>query len=304
MPPKIGVWASSMHKIEPYVDELFVTWEISIKCNYDCSYCGDVSDLNGEVLSHSRYLEIADHIHRLTSFHTNVHLNITGGEPTQIPDLIGLCKHLKQLNPSMTININSNGSKGVLYYHELSQWVDTFDLSAHFEWIKTKAFIKKMAKLRRLVGKKLCIHIMAEPQAWDDFVLMSQAFQRWGFQTSELRIRQATYTPEQDAYLQRNSRSSLAPDVIVDGVAENSLDLKNRMLRAGLQKHENYFEGWMCSATSTSLFIKADHLWGGVCWNHDYGTIDHVQHLIKEKICSPVKRCMCNSDLRARKERL
>ena len=69
MPLKIGAWASLMHKIEPLVDELMVAWLITIKCNYDCSYCGpQLHDPNGRVFTQKeRYKTIFDHIHRLTN---------------------------------------------------------------------------------------------------------------------------------------------------------------------------------------------------------------------------------------------
>lgn len=304
MPPKIGVWASLMRKIEPLVDELMVAWLITIKCNYDCSYCGpQLHDPNGRVFTQERYRTIFDHIHRLTKHHPSVHLNLTGGEPTQIPDLIGLCRYIKTVDSGITINVNSNGSKGADYYIELASLVNSLDLSIHFEFVKHRAFMKKMAKIKRRVGNRLNVHVMAEKPHWDKFVQTTELLSRWGFNTSELRIMKETYTEDQENYLRRNSAPRLLNDMLVDGVEEDSLVFKNYLIKEHNQVRKNYFEGWKCWATSESLLVREDTLYGGVCENHVYGQIDDVTQLIEFKTCAPRLLCMCNADLRARKER-
>ena len=91
--------------------------------------------------------------------------------------------------------------------------------------------------------------------------------------------------------------------MLVDGVEEDSLVFKNYLIKEHNQVRKNYFEGWKCWATSKSLLVREDTLYGGVCENHVYGRIDDVTQLIEFKTCAPRLLCMCNADLRARKER-
>ena len=66
MPLKIGAWASSMYKIEPAVDEFFITWLVSKKCNYDCTYCGPGShNVNGLVESNLTYIDQFNSLYKL-----------------------------------------------------------------------------------------------------------------------------------------------------------------------------------------------------------------------------------------------
>ena len=71
-----------------------------------------------------------------------------------------------------------------------------------------------------------------------------------------------TYTEDQENYLRRNSAPRLLNDMLVDGVEEDSLVFKNYLIKEHNQVRKNYFEGWKCWATSESLLVREDTLYG------------------------------------------
>ena len=108
-----------------------------------------------------------------------------------------------------------------------------------------------------------------------------------------------------------------ALDVIVDGKVTSSLELKNSLI-TNWYKHDpwkqNYFKDWQCWVTSQNLSLNQSTLLGGMCGIKNYGSVFDKPTLIESVVCknglldtpstySFRQRCMCNADLRARKER-
>lgn len=322
MPPKIGVWASSMHKIEPAVDEFFITWLVSLKCNYDCSYCGpDSHDVNGVVHSSDHYIKEFNALYEIIKDRSNIHINITGGEPTQISNLVDLCKHIKTVDPSIVINVNTNGSKGVDYFFELIRWIDALDVSLHFEYVKLQAFLKKMGKLHQKIKSRLTIYVMAEENYYEQCKRTLEILDKFNFNFILSSIIPRKYSIDySEEYLDlfKKYPSESALDVIVDGKVTSSLEVKNSLI-TNWYKHDpwkkNYFTDWRCWVTSQNLSLSNGTLLGGMCAIKNYGSVFDKPTLIESVTCrnglldTPSTytfrgRCMCNADLRARKERL
>lgn len=297
-----------MNLIEPAVDELMVTWHMSRYCNFACSYCGSADYLQGERPSLAEAKKRFNSLYQLIKHHPNIHINLTGGEPTQLDGLIDLCKHIKQTNSSIILNVNSNGTKSAEYYLRLVQWVDSLDISTHLDFIKLKPFMKKMAKIRRQ-SDSLCIHIMAEKAYFSQFKWLCSILSRYHFQFQVLKIVQETYDEEWEQEIQRWKNEATVKDVWVDGKLTSSLDVKNQMWdhitdhssHAALVK-QNPFLGWQCWAPSTSLCLYGDQLFGGMCERVKYGCVHDAIQLINQIECQN-SICSCNADIRAKKQK-
>ena len=217
-----------MQKIEPLIDEFIVTWLVSKKCNYDCTYCGPGShDVNGVVKSNQTYIDEFNSLYELISNKENIHINITGGEPTELDDLIGLCKHIKTTDPKIRINVNTNGSKGVNYYLELAKWIDYLDISLHFEYVKLQAFLKKMGKLQQKIKSMLNIYVMAEIDYYDQCKKTCEILDKFNFNFILSSVMHEDYPDHYLALFDKYKNDTTIQDVLVDNTPTSSLDVKN-----------------------------------------------------------------------------
>ena len=303
-----------MQKIEPLIDEFIVTWLVSKKCNYDCTYCGPGShDVNGVVKSNQTYIDEFNSLYELISNKENIHINITGGEPTELDDLIGLCKHIKTTDPKIRINVNTNGSKGVNYYLELAKWIDYLDVSLHFEYVKLQAFLKKMGKLQQKIKSMLIIYVMAEIDYYNQCKKTCEILDKFNFNFILSSIMHEDYPSHYLELFKKYKNDTTIQDVLVDNIPTSSLDVKNFLINDWHSKTDkNYFAGWRCWATSRSLSIIEGTLFGGMCMIKKYGDIHNTTKLIDSVICQNgllddesiytfQGNCMCNADIRTKK---
>lgn len=136
---------------------LSVDWYIGRRCNFDCSYCADyVHDSFSSALSFDKIKKFIDKLYKI--YGTSIRLSITGGEPVMNPDLIRICRYIKQELNIDEIAIATNGSWPFDYYLELFEYVDHLTISLHFEHIldrldEYEAKIKKLESFRKSWNK-------------------------------------------------------------------------------------------------------------------------------------------------------
>jgi len=109
-----------------------VLWDLSRKCNYDCSYCWPA--VHNKVDPHKDYdlmIKTFDNIIDNWAEGESIRWNFGGGEPTLHPEFINLMKHLKK-RKQWTL-VTSNGTRDYKYWKELIPNLNTVLMSAHFD---------------------------------------------------------------------------------------------------------------------------------------------------------------------------
>lgn len=91
-----------------------ITWVVSNVCNFSCAYCPD------ELHNHtnkfpSSYESVLKFIKKATNLNKMVHIELTGGEPTLWPKLIGFLQEMRCL-PNVTVEITTNGSRSEKFW--------------------------------------------------------------------------------------------------------------------------------------------------------------------------------------------
>lgn len=117
-----------------------VYWEISRRCNYDCSYCW--SWIHNNTDKHRSLEELMKATHLLNDKFTkgeSVNFIISGGEPTANPAFLDWLRYLSSFNHH--ISLHSNGSRKPEYYQEIIHYGD-LNLSVHFEFYNREKFVK------------------------------------------------------------------------------------------------------------------------------------------------------------------
>lgn len=95
-----------------------VTWDISRRCNYACSYCHpSVSNQYDSHHSKRTLIEAVERVHRRFCDGEKAKWVFTGGEPTINPAFMDVVGKINSLGH--TIHVQSNGSRGSDYFREL-----------------------------------------------------------------------------------------------------------------------------------------------------------------------------------------
>lgn len=112
-----------------------ILWDLGRRCNYDCSYCW--SSVHNRTEEHKDYDTVIRVINKLiTSWSKNnqIRWNFGGGEPTLHHKFIDIIKYLKS-NNQWTM-VTSNGTRDYKYWKEAVKYLNSINLSAHFDGLK------------------------------------------------------------------------------------------------------------------------------------------------------------------------
>lgn len=109
-----------------------ILWDIGRKCNYNCSYCWPSVHSNTE-----KFPDFDDVIRTIDMIIDNwsdgeeIRWNFGGGEPTMHPKFLEIIKYLKSRN--QWVLVTTNGSRSTKFWKEAVQYVNSINMSAHFE---------------------------------------------------------------------------------------------------------------------------------------------------------------------------
>lgn len=145
-----------------------VLWDISRRCNYDCSYCWpEVHNTTDEHKSLAVLQSAADHIIDNWASGEEVRWYFGGGEPTLNPDFEPFIEHLS--SRGQWVMLVTNGSQGPSYWAKNADHYNTLIFSAHFEFMKPELFAKNYQRVVEVMlagSKKLndfIVKLMTKP---------------------------------------------------------------------------------------------------------------------------------------------
>lgn len=114
-----------------------VLWDLGRQCNYDCSYCWpNVHNRHEPHKDYKVLVNTCDKIINEWSNGNSIRWNFGGGEPTLHPDFLSLMKHLKSKN--QWTMVTSNGTRDYKYWREAVLYLNSVNLSAHFDGLVTE----------------------------------------------------------------------------------------------------------------------------------------------------------------------
>ena len=155
-----------------------VYWEISRRCNYDCSYCW--SWIHNNTDKHRSLEELMKATHLLEDKFIKgekVNFIISGGEPTANPAFLDWLRYLYSFEHH--ISLHSNGSRKPEYYQEIIHYGD-LNLSVHFEFYNREKFVKvveaivqEKARTRFLLGH-LEVKFMMAPHNHNEAISLEE----------------------------------------------------------------------------------------------------------------------------------
>jgi hypothetical protein len=127
-----------------------ILWDISRRCNYDCSYCWpSVHNTTDPHLPLATLQQTSDYLIDQWANGGEIHWYFGGGEPTLNPDFEPFVEHLA--NRNQWIMLVSNASQGPSYWAKNANHYNTLIFSAHFEFMKPALFAKNYKQVGEVI---------------------------------------------------------------------------------------------------------------------------------------------------------
>lgn len=281
-----------------------VSWTMSNKCNYSCSYCPDM--LHNGTTGHPKWESVKHFITSLSLPERNICYRISGGEPTTWKYFTDMAKLVK--DQGHTFTFLTNGFRKIEYFEEISRHSDGILLSYHPEYATPEHF----AAIARNSHCPVAVQLMLVPEQFDQLCEIARQIYEGDTNVAiwpKVILDKQTFSNEMYAYTQ-DQLDFIAnwpyyraiDDYYLDRGAitlDNEEIKMNQVITRGLNRHK----GWECWAGLHMLHID---MWGRVyranCKEGGVlGTIGDFK-LPKSTITCGKDVCACLSDIALRKQ--
>ena len=291
-------------------------WELTLKCNLDCSYCGDGHDNSTKHPPLDECVETIDFMYKYVDLYMQhrirglkrVVLNVYGGESLHHPDIVQVLEQVRaRYQPyrdrwNLCITTTTNAIVSSAKLEKIIPLIDEFTVSYHTESTdKQKDLFRKNVLQIKASGKDIKCVVLMHPQGelFDD----AQRMVEW-LEHNQVRMlpRQLDHQePEKYTYKEHQvvwfdklyTKRSYGVDVQLPA-GDTDLTQTGRSCCGGKQlcgdnnfnqRHSfvnNVFTGWSCSVNWFFLFVK--QVTGHIYTNRDCmmnfeGTVGPIGHL-------------------------
>lgn len=299
-------------KIE-YVDKLkenwfLITWDLSNKCNYRCSYCPSM--FNDGSSGWPDINEVKQFISNINSelSYKDICLRISGGEPTYWKHFIEFARTAKE--HKNTFSFLSNGSRDINYFKEINNYTDGLMLSYHPEYANINHFID----IANVMDCPVIVNLMISPDNFDTMknvaleLYNTNKISVWPKvildKTSDINNitnNVISYTNEQKDFIEHwpyfvnvDDRKMHRGEILFDGKVTTA----NKLILNKLNQHK----GWECYAGLDMINVDFyGNVYRANC--EQGGSLGHISNftLPKNTIICQKDSCNCLSDIYLRK---
>lgn len=288
-------------------DWFLVSWTLSNKCNYRCSYCPDI--LHNGSTGQPRWDTVERFVKNFKIPNKEICFRLSGGEPTYWKHFVDLAKLVKK--QGHRFSFLTNGSRDPEYYKDLSNYTDGYIISYHPEFANL-THIKNIVKVSNC---PVFINLMLSPENFDEmFDIAEEIF----FSTDNVSIWPKVILDKTNIDTITNKPANYSQDqldTINNWPFFRNLD-DNHLHRGELllddmpvtannliTKNQNTFYGWKCWAGLHMINID---MWGNIyradC--KEGGALGNIERykLPTDTIQCGKSVCACLSDIYLRKE--
>lgn len=289
-------------------DWFLVSWTLSNKCNYRCSYCP--SRLHDGSTGHKKWDTVKNFVENFDANGKQICYRISGGEPTYWKHFIDMAKLVKQ--QGQYFSFLTNASQKVEYFAEITEHTDGMIISYHPEF----ADIDHIIEVIKVMTCPVAVNLMMLPDnfdqlldiaerlfncsdnvmIWPKVILDKQEIE--GYPTNEV----SAYSMSQQNIITNWPYTRKLDDtklhrggLLLDGKDINANDL--------IVNELNAHKGWNCWAGLDMISID---MWGDIyraeC--QQGGKIGNLEkyNLPDKTITCGKEKCYCLSDIYLRKE--
>ncbi len=120
-----------------------VLWDLTRRCNYDCSYCWPyVHNKTERFLPIELILTTCERLIYEWADNSEIRFNFGGGEPTMHPGFLDVIKYLKE--NGQWVLVTTNGSRHSAFWKEAVKYINSINMSAHFEFVNKSRFLENL----------------------------------------------------------------------------------------------------------------------------------------------------------------
>lgn len=263
-----------------------VAWESTLKCNLDCSYCGDGHD---NTQSHPPLNECLSTVDFITTYLDiqmstkpdylkTASLNIQGGESIFHPNIVEILqyvRHKKSLYSTwhLEVSLITNAISGKTRWKELVNFVDYFTISYHSEVTeKQQELFKNNVLHLKEKNKNFHVAVLMHPKHWDKCQATIEWCKLHGIRYLPRQLDhhwldfRFNYNSEQAEFL--TGKPAVTPLKKVISIVTNGFNLSSqgRACCGGNElcldgNNTNYvngnnFKGWTCSVDKFFLYVR------------------------------------------------
>ena len=302
-----------MHKLEyeniDKKDWFLVSWTLSNKCNYRCSYCPDI--LHDGSTGHADWEQVKSFIENFEVPGKQICYRISGGEPTYWKHFKDMAKLVSEKEHKFSFL--TNASRDPKYFEEIKDYTDGMMISYHPGY----ASVIDIVAVCRAFLKPVILNLMMVPEAFEDMKVVAEKIYEY---TDNVSIHPKVildktsgdfvsnnvldYTEEQKQFIDTwpyyrdvEFYDLHRGDMLLDGQPITANDL--------ILNGKNKFVDWKCWAGMDGINIdmwgdvyRADCQFGGKIGSIKEGYIN----LPSSPIVCKKNTCSCLSDLYIRKE--
>lgn len=313
-----------VHSNYPYIP--IVTWNLTTKCNFACSYC--LPHLHDGKFGFPDYDNALHFVKELSKTYNHIFFELVGGEPTLWPKLIEFLKEVQNYS-NVTTLILTNGSRTNSWWQKYADaGLDKktiFVFSYHNEFINDELYYKNLEIISEkhsvvsmmLMNPEKFYHIKALGERIQENLAVDVIYKPIREQMHNTNLIDG-YTEDMLEILKRSpqagryDRSKFTKDtdsivwptkVLVDGEEVNWQKL--------IIEKKHSFKGWKCTAGTTRFCIDFD---GTVytCSEARYFdqtkskfTLGNINNrdvkIINDYVICPAEYCPCKMDALAAK---
>ncbi len=238
------------------IAETYINWNLSRRCNFDCSYCSDgLHDNISPLLSETELERAAQSLANVPG--KTIFLSLTGGEPTLHKPLERMLRILSEIEgKEFKVCLTTNGSRTIEYFYRLRPFINHLTFSAHLEFFDQESILKKAFGLHNIFGSDLGINLMLLPGKLYEIKMIYERLKASSINVSVRKVRKKNskiffeYSEEEEKFLcQAIEGANLRKDLLIS-IARNSNEMEEKMVTAndintlGL----NQFQGIQCQA--------------------------------------------------------
>lgn len=241
-------------------DTIKIEWNLTKRCNYDCSYCpSEIHDNTSKPVD----IEILKGtIDKLSVLGKPIRLSFTGGEPTVHPKFEQLISYARQKG-ILWISVTTNGTRKSTWYakQDVNQWV----FSLHFEY-HVDRILHTLYKINE--EKPSSMSLLVNVMAHHDYMkTVMSSTERLSFYNIPYVVRRIRWTQGNrdlfddlryntvDLDWIKQTESTVSPNTVI-----SYIDRPDEQLHANdvIKLHLNQYNGWSCNAGIESLMINWD----------------------------------------------
>jgi organic radical activating enzyme len=299
-------------RIKNFNNHFYLYWTLTDLCNQECSYCP--SNLHSGKFHRDPKFTSEDNIsfaNKITNLaiqnKKEIFVTISGGEPTlhkQLPQLLEIFK------PHGTVELITNGTRGISWWKELSALPTKVVITLHPEYynINVSNRINQLTDFLTENSVLWRFNLMCLPEKWD---VVEEIIKNISERNRRLIIPKIithmelpgkpvyTYSEEQLNFIKNyptnlgNFHKDSEPVIGYYSDGSSSSVSTNKLIA----NNEHHFEGWNCSAGVDSISVKeSGNITTGICGVKALGNIAYFT-LPEDYIQCTRPSCVCPADI-------